>query len=125
MRSGVRLVAMWVVLIVLFVAFYGFFRQPGEPLPDLSGWIPALLVLAFVVVAGVVAGKRNRKGWQFNAEGNTLLSRGRIASALEKFETARSLLRNQGQGIIPFNIGVCRLELWQLDAARRGQGRGR
>lgn len=119
MRSGMRLVAMWVGLIVLFVAFYGFFRQPGEPLPDLSGWIPMFLAVAIAVVVGVVIGKRNQKGWQLNMDGNTLLSRGHIASALEKFEAARSLLRNQGQGIIPFNIGVCHLELWQLDAAER------
>jgi hypothetical protein len=110
---------MWVVLIGLFVAFYGFFRQPGEPLPDLSNWVPAFLAVTIAVVVGVVIGKRNQKGWQLNAEGNTLLSRGHIAAALEKFEAARPLLRNQGQGIIPFNIGVCHLGLWQLDAAER------
>jgi tetratricopeptide (TPR) repeat protein len=119
MRSGLRLVAMWVGLIALFVAFYGFFRQPGDPLPDLSRWIPTLLVLALAVIVGVVIGRRNQKGWQLNAEGNTLLSRGHIAAALEKFEAARSLLKNQGHGIIPFNTGVCHLELWQLDAAER------
>ncbi len=110
---------MWVGLIALFVAFYGFFRQPGEPLPDLSGSIPTLLVVAIAVVAAVVINKRRQKGWQLNAEGTTLLSRGHIAAALEKFEAARTLLRNQGQGIIPFNIGVCHLALWQLDAAER------
>jgi tetratricopeptide (TPR) repeat protein len=114
-----RLIAMWVVLIVLFVAFYGFFRQPGEPLPDLSSWIPLFLAVAIAVVIGVVIGKRNQKGWQLNMEGNTLLSRGHIAAALEKFEAARSLIKNQGQGILPFNTGVCHLDLWQLDAAER------
>ncbi|WNG32424.1 hypothetical protein F0U61_01475 [Archangium violaceum] len=114
-----RLIGMWVLLIVLFVAFYSFFRQPGQPLPDLSGWIIPFLVVVFAVIVGTIVGKRNQKGWQLNAEGNTLLSRGRIAAALEKFETARPLLKNEGQGVIPFNVGVCHLYLWHLDAAER------
>ncbi|QRK10819.1 hypothetical protein JQX13_12540 [Archangium violaceum] len=114
-----RLIGLWVLLLVLFVAFYGFFRQPGTPLPDLSGWIPVFLVVVLAVVVGAIVGKRNQKGWQLNAEGNTLLSRGRIAAALEKFETARPLLKKEGQGVIPFNVGVCHLHLWHLDAAER------
>ncbi len=119
MPSWMRTIALWVLLIVLYVAFYAFFKQPGEPLPDLSGWIPVALLVGAAVVIGVVLGNRVQKGWRLNAEGSDLLSRGRIAAALEKFELARPLLKNQGQGVIPFNVGVCHLGLWHLDAAER------
>lgn len=119
MRNGMRTVVLWVVLIVLFLCFYNFFRQPGTPLPDLSRWIPVVLVVGVAVVIGTFVGKRNQKGLRLNEEGNTLLGRGRIAAALEKFEAARPLFKGQAQGIIAFNLGVCRLGLWQLEAAER------
>jgi len=113
------LVVQWVLLIVLFVAFYAFFRQPGDPLPDLTGWIPVALLAVCAVVVSVFVGKRVQKGWTLSSEGNQLLSRGRIAAALEKFEAAHLLLKTRSRGILPFNLGVCHLYLWHLDAAER------
>lgn len=119
MRNGMRTVVLWVVLVVLFIAFYSFFRQPGAPLPDLSGWATTLVVVGLALGLGAFVFKKSQKGWTLNAEGSTLIARGRVVAALEKFEAARAQLKNQGQGVIPFNVGVCRLELWQLDVAAR------
>lgn len=117
MRSSVRTIALWVVLIILFVAFYNFFSRPGDPPPDFSGWIPVLVIVAGAVGFGVFNGRKAQKGLRLNEEGNVLVSRGRSAAALEKFEAARPLLKNQGQGAIPFNIAICQLALWRLEAA--------
>jgi hypothetical protein len=119
MRSSVRTIVLWVVLIVLFVAFYNFFSQPGDAPPDLSGWIPVAVIVVGAVGFGVFSGRKTQKGVRLNEEGNTLLSRGRNAAALEKFELARPLLKNQGQGVIPFNVAICELALWRLEAAER------
>ncbi|HYO58489.1 hypothetical protein [Archangium sp.] len=117
MRGSLRVIALWVVLIVLFIAFYNFFN-PSGPMPGWASWFP-IIVIGVIVAFSVRSGKRVQKGMQLNLEGNALMTRGRIAAALEKFEAARPLLKNQGQGVISFNVGLCQLVLWQLDAAER------
>jgi tetratricopeptide (TPR) repeat protein len=123
MSGSLRVIALWVVLIVLFIAFYNFFNPHGS-LPGWSTWFP-LLVMAVVVAFSVRAGKRVQQGTRLNAEGNMLMARGRVVAALEKFEAARPLFKNQSQDVLAFNVGLCHLLLWQLEAAEREFQRAR
>jgi tetratricopeptide (TPR) repeat protein len=60
---------------------------------------------------------RYRKSARLNDEGVKLLSQGHVFAALEKFMAARPLA--QSPVLTTFNIGVCRLYLWQLEEAER------
>lgn len=121
-----RTIGTWVLLIILFVSFYNFFSTPPGR-ESSSGWFLLLAFGAFVVFMGFSAfmGKRARKGLQLNTEGAVLLERGRVAAALEKFQEARPLLKDDGQGAIPFNIGLSQLYLWNLEAAGRELSKAR
>jgi tetratricopeptide (TPR) repeat protein len=60
---------------------------------------------------------RYRKSARLNQEGIQLLSQGHVFAALEKFMAARPLAKSPV--VTTFNIGICRLQLWQLDEAER------
>lgn len=75
--------------------------------------------LAFLLVGlmALIFLPRYRKSRQLNDEGVKLLSEGHVFAALEKFLAARPLAKSP---VIPtFNIGICRLQLWQLEEAER------
>ncbi len=77
--------------------------------PYLVLLLPAALALFFL--------PRYRRSARLNDEGLQLLVQGRVFAALEKFTAARSLAKSP---VIPtFNIGLCRLYLWQLAEAER------
>ncbi len=119
MGPNMKAVGLWVLLIILFVFFYNFFStSPAEPSQGREWLMPIIFILVLIAFIAF-SGRGVRKGTQLNAEGTVLLARGRITAALEKFEAARPLLKKQWKGVIPFNVGVCQLELWQLDAAER------
>lgn len=115
MTQGTRTIGLWLLLIVLFVGFYNFL-SPTSRLPSWSGWVMVVVFIAFIVLSRS-GGARARQGVQLNAEGSRLMSQGRIALALEKFEAARPLLERSWKTAIALNIGLCQLELWRLDAA--------
>jgi hypothetical protein len=77
---------------------------------------PYLLLLVPVALALFFL-PRYRRSARLNEEGLGLLAQGHVFAALEKFTAARSLAKSP---VIPtFNIGLCRLYLWQLDEAER------
>jgi hypothetical protein len=68
-----------------------------------------------VAVLTIIFLPRYRRSRQLNDEGVKLLSEGHVFAALEKFLAARPLAKSP---VIPtFNIGICRLQLWQLEEA--------
>lgn len=116
MSQTTRTVGLWLLLILLFTGFYSFF-SPNNRVPSWMAVAGVVLFIAFIAL--VVQGKGGPKGIQLNSEGIKLLAQGRIAPALEKFEAARPLLANNWKAVIAFNIGLCQMELWRLDAAER------
>ena len=116
MKDGLRNVGSWVVLILVFIFLYNFF-EPGGPVTEVFRGLLLLLVVGTVAI-NVRHGKRFRLGLELNAEGSVLMSRGRIAAALEKFEAARPLLKKQ-RFVLDFNVGLCHLYLWRLHEAER------
>ena len=60
---------------------------------------------------------RYRRSARLSEEGERLLGEGRVFAALEKFEAARPLAKSRV--ISTYNIGLCRLNLWQLEEAER------
>jgi hypothetical protein len=78
---------------------------------------PPYILVGLLVLMTLYFVPRYRKSARLNSEGNQLLQTGHVVAALEKFEVARSLARSK---VVPtFNIGIARLQLWQLDAAER------
>lgn len=116
-----RTIVIWVVLVVLFVAFSKFLAaQPqarnsqtdeGFWLPMLSQFIP-LLVLFFVFVVFL---RRAQTKNLLATQGVTLMSQGRYDEALEKFERYRQANPKEAPGA--FNLGVAKLCLWKLESA--------
>ncbi|MBL8936170.1 MAG: hypothetical protein JNM69_16565 [Archangium sp.] len=116
-----RTVVIWVVLVVLFVAFSKFLAaQPQAQasqtdesfwLPMLSQFIPILvLFLVFVVFL-----RRAQTKNLLATQGVALMSQGRYAEALEKFEQYRGANPKEAPGA--FNLGVAKLCLWKLEGA--------
>lgn len=114
MKTG-STILLWVVLIVGFVIFYNlsFHEAP----PEAGAWLTFLVLGAIVLTFVLRNWRRAGRGKELNAEGTRLLGRGRIASALEKFEEARPLLKEDL--IVSLNVAHCQLLLWQLEAAER------
>jgi hypothetical protein len=115
MSQSARTIGLWLLLIVMFVGFYQFFT-PGSRLPGWSVAVGPLLFLAFIWFARQ-GGKNALQGNQLNSEGITLMANGRLALALEKFEAARPLVQRGWKSVIAYNIGLCQMGLWRLDAA--------
>ncbi|HLL06490.1 MAG TPA: hypothetical protein VK539_38320 [Myxococcaceae bacterium] len=78
---------------------------------------PPYILAGVLVVVLIIFLPRYRRSAQLSTEADRLLSQGHVVAALEKFEAARSLARSKV--ISTYNIGICRLQLWQLDAAER------
>ncbi|MCY1045040.1 hypothetical protein OV208_27245 [Corallococcus sp. bb12-1] len=84
-------------------------RSFAPSIPYLLFPLVGLLALYFL--------PRYRRSKALTDEGLQLLSQGRVAAALDKFEASRPLAKVQ---VIPtYNIGISRLQLWQLPVAER------
>jgi hypothetical protein len=76
---------------------------------------PPFIMPTLLVVMALVFLPRYRKSARLHQEALELLSRGHIFAALEQLELSRKLARSR---VVPtFNIALCRLSLWQLEAA--------
>jgi hypothetical protein len=117
-------IALWVILIILFVAFYQIFSvpngaapapvpQPREPSQWLTIFTRLLPVVFLVLFAGFFFFARNRQSPL--QEGVRLLGHGRYLQALEQFELFRKAQPRQPVGA--YNAGVTRLLLWKPEAA--------
>jgi hypothetical protein len=84
--------------------------------PELFQRLPYVL-LALCVPLALYYLPRYRRSQALIREGVQLMDRDHIVAALEKFEASRPLAKSK---VVPtYNIGVCRLQLWQLQAAER------
>ncbi|MCY1032756.1 hypothetical protein OV207_14900 [Corallococcus sp. BB11-1] len=107
--SGVALAVVPGVLSRFAPGAYETARSLAPSLPYLLLPLSGLLALYYL--------PRYRKSRELTDEGLRLLSEGRVAAALERFEASRPLAKVR---IIPtFNIGISRLQLWQLPVAER------
>jgi hypothetical protein len=118
-----KTVVLWVVLIILFVAFYQVFSQPPpeggshEPAPSaqwssiLANWLPIVFLFLFFIFFM----RRLQSRHAPTHEGVKLLGQGRYVQALEIFEKYRQAQPNEPAGA--FNSGSTKLQLWKLDAA--------
>ncbi len=123
MKPMVKTLALWVILIILFVAFYAIFsRQPGEAFvesprqPD-SGRLSMLLKgLPYVFLGLWIFFYWNlRRGHASAVEGLRLFQQGRYVQALAIYEKYRKA--HPRQPLSPLNTGAARLFLWKLDQA--------
>jgi hypothetical protein len=97
----------------------------GQLVPEVGelgrefGRRPYLILLLFLIPLALapILVPRYRKSARLNDEGIALLAQGRVFAALEAFTAARSLAKSPV--VATFNIGLCRLCLWQLDEAER------
>lgn len=124
MFNAKKTIVLWVVLIVLFVAFYQLFSVPPDPnaapAPRAAGvdWFSAFLPwAAFVVLflGFLLFTKARQKKFVPNNEGVKLLHQGQYVKALEVFEKFR--VEHPRQALGPFNAGSTRMQLWRLEAA--------
>ena len=118
-----KTVALWVVLIILFVAFYQVFSQPPpaggvhEPVPTpqwstiFANWLPIVFLFLFFIFFM----RRLQSRHAPTHEGVKLLGQGRYVQALEIFEKYRRAQPNEPAGA--FNSASTKLQLWKLDAA--------
>jgi hypothetical protein len=109
-----RTLVLWVVLVAMFIAIYQSLGG-GTHGAALGGFGPWLAVAPLMV--GLLLWSRRQRGInQLSVEGAELLHRGRAAEALAKFEEFRGKSRS---AVGPFNVGIARMTLWQLDEAAR------
>ena len=123
MSKSMRTFVLWLVLMVLFVAFYkvvgGAAPAQTPRAPDESSfWQPMMTqflpMLALFIVFFVFVRRAQGKNVS-NHEGVVLLSQGRYAEALEKFDQFRSARPRNPVGV--FNVGAAKLSLWKLESA--------
>lgn len=124
MSQGKRTLLLWLVLIVLFVAFYQFFSVPRpEAAPrvecetSLSQVLMNWLVPALMFVGIVVWIRWQQRQFAGGHEGVKLMNQGRNLQALEVFQRERE--KNPKGPANVFNCGVVELALWRLDAAMK------
>lgn len=118
-----RTIVLWLVLVAAFFGFYRFFaaHPPAEPMPETDdatlwrGIATQFLPLIVLFTIFVVVMRRSRKKNALANEGVGLMSQGRYAEALEKFEQYRRANPKEAAGA--FNAGVAKLSLWKLESA--------
>jgi tetratricopeptide (TPR) repeat protein len=117
-------IALWVILIILFVAFYQIFSGPheGAPVPppdprEPSPWVSIFtrtLPVVFLVLFGFFYFFALRRQSPLH-EGSRLLTQGRYLQALEQFEMFRKVQPRVATAA--YNCGISRLLLWKLESA--------
>lgn len=115
-------IALWVILIILFVAFYQVFsgphavtppQQPQAPSPWVSSFT-RMLPIVFLGLFGFFYFYLVRKQ-AVAQEGARLLAQGRYLQALEQFEAYRKAQPRAAAAA--YNCGLTRLRLWKLESA--------
>ncbi|MHA7630907.1 hypothetical protein [Corallococcus sp. M7] len=109
----------WPYAVVLLVVFFGVPMLLRHFIPDRQQAMTmfTVVMLALAVLTALYFLPRYRRSKQLTDEGLQLLSEGRVAAALERFEASRPLAKVQ---VIPtYNIGIARLQLWQLPVANQ------
>ncbi|WP_375759569.1 hypothetical protein [Corallococcus exercitus] len=107
----------WPYAVVALLVLIGVPRALNHFIPDRQQALMMLPVVLFVLLVPVALYflPRYRRSQQLTDEGIQLLSEGRVVAALERFEASRPLAKVQ---VIPtYNIGISRLQLWQLPVA--------
>lgn len=124
MRQSTKTIALWAVLVVLFVAFYQYFSttEHGEPRSSREPeaiWASVVPVAAVVVVVGVlfVVFRRTAKRNALSVEAVGLMNQGRYSQALEKFEEFRR--KAPKHPLSPYNVAVANLALWRVEEAAK------
>ncbi len=122
MKSSTKTILLWVVLIVLFTAFYQLFSN-NPPRPEgnqdssnVSWWV----VLMVIAIVGVLVGYSRfqaSRPWrkQYDAAMKAF-GKGRFAEALELW--TQSYEKTPWRPTVRFNIASARLNLWQLARSR-------
>lgn len=112
-------IALCFSLVGVFFFLY-FLLQPaqrsGAPSASsaiLRDWVPLLLLFVFFV-AFMIFVRRAMKGTRLNNQGVALMQQARYLAALEKFQAALPVWRSP---LIPYNVGIARLNLWQVHQA--------
>lgn len=126
MLNAKKTIILWLVLIVLFVAFYQFFSVPPDPnaapVPQgprtdwfsiILGWAPFIVLF----VGFILFMNARQRRFVPNNDGVKLLHQGHYVKALEVFEKFSKDHPKLPLG--PFNAGSTRMQLWRLEAALR------
>ncbi|NNB91164.1 hypothetical protein HJC10_26250 [Corallococcus exiguus] len=109
----------WPYAVVMLLVLVGVPRLLRHFIPDrrLALTMFPVVMFALLVPIALYFLPRYRRSQKLTDEGLQLLSEGRVAAALERFEASRPLAKVQ---VIPtYNIGIARLQLWQLPVAGR------
>ncbi|GMT99360.1 hypothetical protein KH5H1_34790 [Corallococcus caeni] len=109
----------WPYAVVMMLVLLGVPRVLHHFIPDprqVQMMFPVVL-LVLLVPAALYFLPRYRRSKKLTDEGLQLLSEGRVAAALDRFEAARPLAKVQ---VVPtYNIGITQLQLWRLPTAGR------
>jgi hypothetical protein len=121
-KSSTKTLLLWVVLIAVFVAIYGFLgkkdREP-ERLPQCETSTSTVLITwsvpALLLVGAVLWFRHWTRKYQPMNEGLRLLNEGRALAALEAFSKSRE--KNPDDPAHVYNVAVAQFRLWRLEAA--------
>lgn len=119
-----RAIALWAILIILFVAFYQFFSRPagadhgGRPRRSVDSSAIITQWLPIVVIAGGVFFfvRYQQRRYTPLYEAHRLAAQGRHEQSLELFEKYRKAYPKDPEAA--FRVGSLQLTLWKLAAAR-------
>ncbi|MBZ4374059.1 hypothetical protein [Corallococcus sp. AS-1-6] len=109
----------WPYAVVVLLVFFGVPQLLRHFIPDrqLAMMVFPVVLFVLLVPTALYFFPRYRRSKQLTDEGLQLLSEGRVAAALERFEASRPLAKVQ---VVPtYNIGIARLQIWQLPVAGR------
>ncbi|NOK32153.1 hypothetical protein D7W79_20710 [Corallococcus exercitus] len=109
----------WPYAVVMMLVLLGVPKVLHHFIPDprQAQMMFPIVMLVLLVPVALYFLPRYRRSKKLTDEGLQLLSEGRVAAALERFEAARPLAKIQ---VVPtYNIGITQLQLWRLPTAGR------